>query len=258
VSENREVSGFDDLERDLLRSAELLDVPSEGGKRRARALMTLGVAATVTASVSGPLASKTGLSLSLSPLWKSLLLGTVGVAVAAGTFFAVSTRSRTSPPASAAPSSVAGGATMAIHTPPEPPMLATVPAAPGQDPVSASTSAPPTPSSPVASHASRAAAPAAPASSAALADEIAALDHARDLLEGGHAADTLSALADFDRRFPNGALRQEATVTRIEALFKLGRATEGASLVDRFLAAHPASSHAEHLRRLVREAAPSE
>jgi hypothetical protein len=257
MSENKEVSGFDDLERDLLRSAELLDVPSEGGKRRARALMTLGVAAAVTAGISGPLASKTGLSLSLSPLWKSLLLGTVGVTVAAGTFYAVSSRSRATPPASA-PSSVAGGET-AIHAAPEPPTPAAVPAAPAQEEaVSASTPAPPTLSPQVASHASRAAAPAAPASSAALADEIAALDHARDLLEGGHAADTLSALADFDRRFPNGALRQEATVTRIEALFKLGRATEGASLVDRFLAAHPASSHAEHLRRLVREAAPSE
>jgi hypothetical protein len=60
-----------------------------------------------------------------------------------------------------------------------------------------------------------------PASSA-LADEIAALDGAREALASGDAPRALRALDAHDRAFPRGALSPEATVLRIEALARRG------------------------------------
>jgi Outer membrane lipoprotein len=258
-------SNFDAVERDLLRSAEVLDVPSEGAKRRARALLTLGTAAAVTLGVSsaGPLAAKTAWTVGRWTLGKGLLVGTVGLLAMAGAFYAASIRR---PPAvpSAAP---IAPPVVALAAPAERSLPDTVSATPLHDEAvsppalsaSTSVSASPQPGATPPLRAARAAvASATSASSAGLADEIAALDRARGLLEGGRTTDALSVLGDYDRRFPRGALRQEVAVTRIEALFKQGQAAEATTLANRFLTDHPASSHAEHLRRLIREAAASE
>jgi hypothetical protein len=48
-------------------------------------------------------------------------------------------------------------------------------------------------------------------------------------------------------------LNLEATVLRIEALFLTGATAPAAALAREFLAAHPSSTHASHVRRLLAE-----
>ena len=266
MSDQTEVDSLDigQLERRLVRSADLLDVPSEEGKTRVSSLMTLAVATAVVAGASN------GAGHALVAAWKVWVFGTVSVvAVLGGIVFlrahvtpavrtevavapAVGTATAEAPAADTATAvtpAVDTATTVAAVRAPSPAgtiLPSRAYRAPiGTSPASSTTSS---------SDPSRAAAPVASAPSATLAEQIAMLDRARELVEGGRASQALPVLGDFERRFPNGTLAQEATVMRIEALFTLGRTTEAASLANRFLAAHPASSHREHLRRLMREA----
>jgi hypothetical protein len=245
MSDDKEVvsSELGELERRLLRSAELLDVPSDEAKARARNLMTLAAGTAVAASV----VRHAGLAK-----WKLWLLGSFGaVAVVGGLRHAVSLRAHPAHPE---------GTVNAVPVVPvaQPAAAATVgPPSPPEEKTSIET-APALPVRSSSSVLSRTPATVAPSPSATLPEQIRMLDRAHDLTEGGGAAQALSVLDDYDRRFPNGALAQEAAVARIEALSKLGRITEATSLANRFLAAHPASSHADHLRKVVRAAgAPS-
>jgi outer membrane protein assembly factor BamD (BamD/ComL family) len=61
----------------------------------------------------------------------------------------------------------------------------------------------------------------------------------------------LGLLAEYDRLFPAGGLRPEATVLRIEALFENGERSSALEAVDRFLASHPGSPHEARLRSLI-------
>ncbi len=235
-------SGFDDFERDILHSAEVLDCPSEAGKQRTRALLTLGAGAAVAlgASSASSIAHKTaGLAA-----WKTLLLSVVGLAVVASAVtYAVSLRPRpTLARAAAAPSGVQAVPTEA---PAPSPLVAAAPMPAAQADEA------PTVETPRSSGSSRAAAPAVAPSSTSLARQMAVLDRARESLESGRAAEALSAVADFDRRFPGSPVSQEAAVLRIDALFSEGKAAEWTSLAHRFLADYPASSHAEHVNRLL-------
>jgi hypothetical protein len=94
-----------------------------------------------------------------------------------------------------------------------------------------------------------------PASSA-LADEIAALDGAREALASGDSSRALRALDARDRAFPRGALGPEATVLRIEALALRGDRAAATRLAEAFLAASPRSPHASAIRTLLGLAAP--
>ena len=84
-----------------------------------------------------------------------------------------------------------------------------------------------------------------------LAVEIALLDQARQTLAGGGASKALATLDDYDHQFPNGALAQEAQVLRIEALDASGDHAGARTHGDRFLAAHPTSPHARHVREVL-------
>lgn len=54
----------------------------------------------------------------------------------------------------------------------------------------------------------------------------------RDLRSRGDAAGALQALDDYDRRFPNGVLRSESRVARVEALLTLDRRKEALRLLE--------------------------
>jgi hypothetical protein len=85
--------------------------------------------------------------------------------------------------------------------------------------------------------------------SQALGDQVAALNRARSSLAAGDATAALRALDDYDARFPDGVLAEEAAVMRIDALVAMGRREEASDLARRFIAAHPASPYASRVRQ---------
>jgi hypothetical protein len=254
--------GWGDAERNLLRSAEVLDVPSDAaqGRARARALLTLGAGAAVAAGAAATAKEAALAGASAHPvagagaglgLGKALLVGALGLCVIAGAVvYGMSLRASPHPQGPERSAAPEANVVVVAEQPPAPQQAEAValpPALPPRDPLASDTRG--------SSVAVAARAPtAAPAASASLADQVAALDRVRSLSEAGKGSLALVALDEFDRRYPAGALRQEAAVTRVDVLFKLGRGDEGTALANRFLAAYPASSHAEHVRKLVRNA----
>lgn len=83
--------------------------------------------------------------------------------------------------------------------------------------------------------------------------EIAALDGARAALRNQQPAKALALLDGYDGNFPHGALREEASVVRIEALVVAGEMDEARRRTDAFTSSHPTSPHVARLRRLLLE-----
>jgi hypothetical protein len=80
--------------------------------------------------------------------------------------------------------------------------------------------------------------------------EVAELDQARSLLLS-HAPDrAVGALDTYFERHPDGRLRLEATVLRIEALAKSGKRAAAAALAQQFLAAHSQTPLAHRVREI--------
>ncbi len=152
------------------------------------------------------------------------------------------------PPASAPAASVSAPATST-------PVAPLAPSASAASPASATVHAPATAVAVVS-------APPAPSASAAdapplgLRDELALIDAARTSLASGAASSALETLARYDARYPQGQLREEATAVRVEALFAAGRTAEARTVGERFLAEHPSSTHAQHVRSLLDAHAP--
>jgi hypothetical protein len=89
---------------------------------------------------------------------------------------------------------------------------------------------------------------------APLSGEIRLIDTARAALL---AADPRGALRELDRyaiEFPNGKLREEATVLRIEVLAKLGDVAGAERLARDFVRAHPGSGHLAKIRSVLSKA----
>lgn len=84
-----------------------------------------------------------------------------------------------------------------------------------------------------------------------LEGEVAALDRARAALAAGDPARTIDLLDGYEQAFPRGALQQEATYLRIQALSKSGQRGAARDLAAHFLADHPASPHASQLQHLL-------
>jgi hypothetical protein len=89
-----------------------------------------------------------------------------------------------------------------------------------------------------------------------IADQIALLDAARAALAAGSAERALVNLEQYQRRYPAGSFRPEATALRIEGLVKLGRTGEARALADRFLADHRGGPLADRVAREVGVAPP--
>jgi TolA-binding protein len=85
-----------------------------------------------------------------------------------------------------------------------------------------------------------------------LGEEMRLIDSARAHVASGAPKKALSVLATYDRRFPRGALRQEAAVLRVEALEKSGNEKRAAELAKKFVSEHPNSPHVERVQNLAR------
>ncbi len=83
--------------------------------------------------------------------------------------------------------------------------------------------------------------------------EVAMLDQARSAVDAKSGERALDVLGRYARQFPSGTLALEATVLRIEALFLTGASPAATTLAHDFLAAHPTSTHATRVRRLLAE-----
>ncbi len=193
----------DATERALLREARDY---AAGPETRRRTLEALGV--------SGP-----------SPVpwlhrfgWK-LMLGVVALGGAGGLYLL----KRTPAPAPASPSPTAAAPALppAITTTAPTAPTARTPAAP---PPAATTTRPQDPAGPAAvapsprrAASTHAASPRPSASSSTLAEEIAAIDQARQALYANDKEATLRALDDYDRRFPAGTLAPESRKLRARA-----------------------------------------
>lgn len=101
---------------------------------------------------------------------------------------------------------------------------------------------------PAASHGASAPLADARSLSPSLAAELASLEHARAELRQGDPARALSQLAAYERRYPRGALREEAFALRWEALLARGDAAEADRTARAFLRRYPGSVHAVRIR----------
>jgi hypothetical protein len=230
--------GGSEVELALLRSARH-DAPSAGARRRT--LVALGLAGSVGATVT----TTTAASTATTALLKWIGVGVLGGMVTVGTVAVVqpgvaNERAQVASKGFAPEATRKAAVARQITTAEAPPQPAAPPAdeAPSARP-SAAPADPP--------HAS---------AKPSLADEVAALDVAREALAAGDAGRTLRALDQHDQRFPGGMLGPEAMVLRIEALILRGDRASAARLGEAFLAAHPRSPHASRLRSLIGSPAP--
>ena len=256
--------GSSELELELLQSARF-DAPSPQARRRAMVALGVGGAVGASATIAGTTAAAgatatataAGASATAATGAGLLVLKWVGIGAIAGLVTAggidQAMQARQPRPAAAAVTRTAepgtraestGGALGASGKPAAPASEPTLDDAPAPRDEPGPRDAKPAPAAKATS------APSAPAAPP-LADEVAALDRAREALAGGDAAAALRQLEQHDRRFSSGALGPEAMVLRIEATSARGDAAAAARLGREFLAANPQSPHAARVRSIV-------
>ena len=237
----------DDLGASLLRSARK-DGPSPHARRKTMIALGLatGVGATVTAVTTTGAASTLAKSSASVALMKWIGAGVIGGLVTVGAVAVV--QSPKEPPAKteavanapiAAPPGAAAQRSPSVVASAAPSDEAPKPSVVAEAPKPAPEAPKPSPEAPK------------PAEKPSLADEVAALDAAREALRSGNASQALRALDDHDRRFRGGMLGMEATVMRIEALVVRGDRATAARIGRAFLDAHPRSPHAPRVRSLL-------
>ncbi len=84
-----------------------------------------------------------------------------------------------------------------------------------------------------------------------VADEVKAIGQIRAAVSRGDAKQALGLLDGYDRRFSDGALRQEATMLRVQALQLSGDRKGAQALGERFIEANPHSPHQARVRGLL-------
>lgn len=253
-------------ELSLLRSARL-DMPPSGSKRRL--LATLGVA---TAGSAAAAATPGATMASIVSKWLAagMLAGTVAtgsIEVARSHLDSHRVRSEAS---RVAPSLARGGisVTRAANAASAASVEASGAAPPGAPSTVESTpqrarlgapsqaapsqaiqlrSAPPEPVPPQLS-------PSQPMPMPALAEEISALDRARQALQGRDPTAASRMLDAFEASFPNARLRPEARVLRMEVLLGVGRYDEARAVGRRLLESDPSSALTQRVRSLLRNA----
>jgi hypothetical protein len=84
-----------------------------------------------------------------------------------------------------------------------------------------------------------------------LARELRSLDDARSALDRHEIADALADLDRYERTFPTGTLRTEASLLRVESLLARGDGPDARRLARELLAQDPSGPHARRLRTIV-------
>lgn len=233
----------DETERMLLRAGR----PRAPRGARERAWVAASGALASSGLAAGSAAAKAGAVVGVKLI---AVMGITGLAAVGGAI-ALQQRHETSVAARApesAPAVVRRAPTVVAKPPLVPP--AVTPA-----PVASVDVEPPPVASVVVVAPSRKAAPPAPAPSESVASsvptELAALQQARAALASGDAPQALELLDAYGARFPHGAMAQEATVVRIEALVRAGDRDAAHRAADAFLGAYPQSPYADRIRTLL-------
>lgn len=91
-----------------------------------------------------------------------------------------------------------------------------------------------------------------PAPHESIPDEVILLDRVRAAHRAGDTRRALDLIASYDRHHPDGQLRQEVEVLRIEVRLARGERRHATRLARRFLYRFPASPHFERVRALLR------
>lgn len=87
-----------------------------------------------------------------------------------------------------------------------------------------------------------------------LGQETLLLDRARKELDAQQGGEALRLLDQYERQFPHGRLRPEATILRLAALFQTGKTEAADSLAARLRADEAYKAYAPRIRSLSREA----
>jgi hypothetical protein len=244
-------------ELSLLRSARL-DVPRSDSKRRL--LATLGVATAGSAAAAATPGATTAWVVS-KWLAAGMLAGTVATgsvevarshldARGSGTEASSVVTPRAQAVERVARTTNASRAPSPEMHPVAPSMIAESrpPRAPSESARRFTTPLPaPSPSAP-----SRLESPATPLPT--LAEEIAALDRARQAREARDPAAALRMLDAFEVSFPKARLEPEARVLRMEVLLDVGRYDDARAIGRRLLESDPSSALSQHVRSLLRNA----
>ncbi len=88
--------------------------------------------------------------------------------------------------------------------------------------------------------------------------EVRALDRARGLLQQGNSAACLAELERYKKAYPEGLLRQEATVLRVEALNRAGERAAAESAANSLLREHPDSPYRDRVKKAVHPSSTGE
>ena len=207
----------------------------------ARTLQAVGVGGAITTAASGAgaglAAAKAGIGLTLAK-WGAVVGLASAVAVGGGAI----ARHSNAPKAAVHAVEAEPTAAVAEPAPTSEPAPVDPEEAPAQ-PAPASTARP--------SAAARASS--STASQPDIAQEIKNIDTARALLRQGRSKEALAEL----ERGKSKSLVVEATVLRIEALFREGDRARASQLASSFLSAHPKSPYAPRIRTLMQNSAPS-
>jgi hypothetical protein len=229
-----------DFERQLLGAWDRRQ-PSAEARSRVLAVAGVGLGAAVLTSAAGATAAKAA-GTSIAPkavlgwsavLMKWLAVGFVGATATAGAVAYVHQTSR-----------LAAGPTESTPT-----QLAPVarPAAP----VAASTADPQRTIELGPDTVPVAKAKAPSVRSSTLDDEVSIIDQARRAVTSGEAAEALQIVGSYDAKYPGGALSQESTEIRIEALIAQGNRPVAERLATKFIASHPSSPYVHRIRALL-------
>jgi hypothetical protein len=216
LNAGRDADGAGDLERARVRKALMAKIAAGG------ALTATGTAAASTTTAAAAPTAK--------------ILVALAVAVAGGVGGAIAWRAQRP-----APAPVVAAAPVAA------PVVVPTPA-PAVAPVAVE--APALRPAPVVRRARPAASAHAEAPANRLAEETALLAAANGELRNGDARRALGLLDDYDRRYPQGVLREEVLATRVIARCQIGLAPDAAArrAANTFLTRHPASPLAPRVR----------
>jgi hypothetical protein len=256
--------GATDRELQLLRAGALEEPPPDGMRLLAAFLSPPSLPPPPSGApgpVPGAVKALQGAAAKLGAKWLAVAVGAVGALGLTGAVAVVhGSRTRNHAPPAAEVRAGAGTAPVgpaqlpAVHpVEPSPPPAAPLPAQ--EAPVAEAT-----PSSDVSPRSRTLAArgpgsvrsvESSPEGAKSIALEIRALDRVRALLESHDPRAALAQLDEYSRNSPRGALGQEATLLRIEALVAVGDTARAGTLAERFLRDHPNTLHEKRLRSLV-------
>ncbi|HYQ31033.1 MAG TPA: hypothetical protein VER04_27555 [Polyangiaceae bacterium] len=242
------MSDLSDLSLDgkaLVKAARQADRPSAADRERVLAALQahLGDAAVLSSGLAQAPAGPAGAGVSR---WPFLKWGWVGSTVlAAGALWLVPRISQHDQKAMPAPSASASASAPSVTT--------------SEPETAAASSAPEVPAGPSALVAAASSSRSvetqkgSPRVRDGLTEEVALLSRAETELRAGRPAKALVALAEHQRKFPRGALAEERTAARIQALCALGRSDEANAQLRQLRHISPNSAHEERARQACRD-----